>query len=318
MKDRNLESIKAELRDSNEAKLGFETIRLYSNTNSLADLLRHHKQKPVYEEELNLRLSIDNLLRYYSFLFIAVLAGYIPKSLDKKTISEIKRVLGNKEIRNYYEVNYPDEILAYTLKFFSMTKEIDITASPVSIASFNEFIGLTRFINSDNDVKDFLSFLDYITINGNNILDLTLILSSHHLLAEAIIGNNENDSLSSSVRGYIKYLGFLSQLKEILVQTKEYPLLQSAMWVYHGYYLKRLKEQRQGFVELSFHAFRKTANDPEMLESVLPNILSGYNIKDFSIETVNSLVNTSINNAKKDVDFILNKRWEAPLKKLFT
>lgn len=317
--NRNLTSLKAEFRDKGKATRGFENVMRFiehKKSKELGYLLRFHDPIGVYGKELVERFEIDALIEYYNLLIIAVFSGYVPSPLDKSTANEIIIVLNHPSVIPYYKTYYKYEMVSYTLQFALENRLFGQEGNSVTISAFNEFISLNRQLKRDKDLERFIGMLDFVWYNHETINDVIEILSSYSKLNETFT-NKEKSEADRGVWGFVKYSVFLSQLKEILLATNEYPIFQSSMWMFHGYYFERMNDKMKLIFNTVFENLEKTMSNPEIFKNIIEQVYEGEIPENFSEIQLAEFAKASISQAREDVNFVLDMKWSEPFKEYF-
>ena len=318
-KERNLMSLKAELHDTGKAARGLVTILQFINNNKnkeLKHLLRFHSPISVYGDELRERFDIDALLEYYNLLLVALFAGYIPGKFDTITSNEIKTILSHPSVIPYYEVHYKYQMVSYALQFAEENREFEQKGNSLTISIFNEFISLNRFIKRDKEIEVFLGMLDHVSYYDENIDDVNEILSSDKKLNEVFTSKMKTKA-QSGVWGFIKYTAFVSRLKELLISSEEYPLFQSSLWMFHGYYLDRMNYKMKEVFSDAFDNLEKLISDPIIFNNIIKEMY-GNDVSENTMEvSLHNFAKNAIIESREDVNFVLNSELGAPLKEYF-
>ncbi|MBI3134032.1 MAG: hypothetical protein HYZ14_05085 [Bacteroidetes bacterium] len=319
-KTRNLLSLKAEFHDKGKASRGLKNIMGFIDNNKneeLKHLLRFHDPIGVYGQELVERFEIDALIEYYNLVLVSVFAGYAPGKLDEITSGEIIAALNNPAVKPYYQKHYTYKMVQYTLQFVTENRQFVQEGNATTISTFNEFISLNRFLKRDQDIERFLGMLDFVWYNNNTINDVNEILASPKKLNEVFTAKNKTEA-QNGVWGFIKYTMFLSQLKDLLVATEKYPLLQSSFWMFHGYYFDRMNDKMKQIFNEAFENLEKTLGDPAIFKKSIEEIYGGEMPEDLSEKQLREFAKTIIDQARGDVSFVLDTKWAQPLNDYFS
>lgn len=318
-KERNLLSLKAEFHDKGKALRGSKNILHLINSNKAKEvkhLLRFHDKIAVYGQELVERFEVDALIEYYNLLLVGVFAGYLPGKLDDDTVAEIITILDHPSVSPYYQEHYKYKMASYTLQFAKEKRHFEQNGNATTISAFNEFISLNRFLKRDKDLERFLGMLDYVWYANETINDVNEILSSAKKLNEAFTTKNKTEA-QSGVWGFIKYTTFLSQLKELLITTEQYPLLQSSFWMFHGYYFDRMNDKMKEVFNNAFDNLEKTLGNMELFKNIIEEVYGSELPDDIDENQLKIFAKAAVRQSREDVDFILNTKWSAPLKEYF-
>ncbi len=319
-RNRNLQSLVAEFRDSGMAIKGFKNITKHLTSNKqeeLAYLLRHHSEGTVYMTELEKRFEIDTLIEFYNLLLVAALAGYIPAKFEDELTNEIVTVLGNKSVIPYYKKNYPYKMTGFTYNYAKHKKWFKETGNENTINLFNEFAALNRVIKKDEDTTAFMNMLDFVSFGNDDIDEVNEVLGSFNKLNKTFTAKRKS-ATDQAVWGFIKYTVFIGQLKELLMAAESYPLLQSAMWMFHGYYIDRMNKKMKVFYGKALDNLERALSSPQIF-SKMGEELFGKNIpEDFDAGELKQYATSAIEESKKDIIYILNKKWSIPLTEYFS
>ena len=318
-KERNLRSLKAELHDTGKAARGLTTILQFINNDKnteLKHLLRFHSPISVFGEELKARFDIDALLEYYNLLLVALFAGYIPSKFDEITSNEIKTILSHPSVIPYYEEHYQYQMVSFTLQFAEEKRQFEQKANSTTISIFNEFISLNRFIKRDNDVEVFLGMLDHVSYSDENIDDVNEILKSVKKINEVFTSKIKTNA-QMGAWGFIKYTAFISQLKELLEASKEYPLFQSSLWMFHGYYLDRMNYKMKEVFSNAFINLEKLISDPIIFKNIMEELYGNDTSENINEMQLSDFAKNAIMKSRADVNFVLNSELGITLKEYF-
>ena len=210
---------------------------------SLKELLRHHRDKPVlYFFELHYRKDIDELLSYYSVIEIAILCGYIPRNLTNSLNKELKIILGNEYVETYYKKHYP--LLLIRALEDNIKGNLKFERKPTSdneIYLFERFLFLIDDLE-DDDINTFLWFLEDGSKKGYGIDDINEIFRNPDRLNYKLTTNKPH-ILNQAIWGFVKYIHFLEQYYDLLIDSREEKLLQSAFWHFQSYWFLGMKEK---------------------------------------------------------------------------
>jgi hypothetical protein len=317
--NRNLESLIAEFRDKGKAVRGLKNIKNFINTNrnkALANLLRFHSPNGVYGAELVQRFEIDALIEFYNLLMIAAFAGYIPGKLNEALKKEIIETLGHDSVRPYYEKYYEYKMTEFTLEYVKKNKPCIQEANVLTLRIFNEFVSLNRMLKKDRDLERFLGMLDYVSYGDDSIEEVIEILSSYKKLNKTFTTKNKSEA-QSAVWGFVKYTAFLSQLRDLLQVSEKYPLLQSSLWMFHGYYFDRMNTEMKDFFEKAFHNLEKTLSSPDVFSNITEELYKGDAPETFDENELNNISKLAVKQAREDINYVLDNKWGEQLKNYF-
>jgi hypothetical protein len=319
--ERNLLSLTAELFDKGKAKRGYDIINLYIETGKdkeLAYLLRDHNVESVYGEELIKRFEIDTLLEFYNLLFIAAVTGYVPYNLNKDLNDQVIKVLSHPSVKPYYETYYPYRLVEYTLKYVTTPKPIPQASSSLFLAAFSDFLSINRMLRRDKDIEVFRNLLDFVWYDDDvNLNSVIKILSSAEAINKAITAKEKNAE-SKAIWGFFKYTAFISQFRELLQSIEENKLLQSVMWMFHGYYLERMNKQMKDFFTLAFKNMEDALADPALYQNIALELYGVDAPVDFDEDELRAYAAQAVEQSKVDVSFILSNHWKNPIETFFS
>ena len=312
-KEINLEVITQQFRNKGEALKGFKNLnQLISNdeVEKLKILLRNHKKKPIETQtEILKRDSIDFLIDYYSILEIASIADYIPKSIPIKIKNEANYILNNKFIKKYFSKYYPLLLPQVFICEINLKERKTHNSFQISAySSFERFLILRQFIKQDKDIDQFLWFLDDGWTDNYSIRDFWNILNNQERIRYKL-GRSNNHPLNKALWGFIKYIEFLSEYATLIRDTKDNPLLQSAIWHHQSYWFKNMKSELGDIIKIGIKNIAdsiKNSNSEELI----------FNSTSFlsSPEEFESLGEAFQSNPIiKDIEYLLNERHGQPL-----
>lgn len=230
-----------------EALKFFSAARSGRSRRSLARLLRHHDDDPISDKETWERDNFDYLLGFFSMVEVGCLAGFLSPTLPSKHAAIARRILKDKDVRRYYEEHYPVLLPQAHLRRVEGTP---LTPDPDSFdigpGLFDSFFTLTQPMEGDGPIETFLWFLDGGSRGGYDIDDTITVLGNpkrfiHHASARPEDSRDgELDWLSASTQGFLAFMEFGPRLLVVLRASHPMPLLQSAMWHVHGYWLGQM------------------------------------------------------------------------------
>lgn len=309
--DRNYDSLKAEFYEKKMPSQGFELINQLILENRKIDLyalLDDHKKRSYYGLELQQRFWTDELIGYYNFLLIAVFAGFIPRKFNNDLRQEINKIMSYEAVVEYYRINYPYKLAGYTCEFSLNEMEYNGETNEESLRIFNEYISLNRFLKNDDDVDVFLAMLDYVSYGEYDISDVIKSLKSFEKLSQ-IITSKDKSALAQGVWGFIKYTSFISQLRTLMESADDFPILQSAIWLYHEYYFNRLQMKMKSFFDIAFFNLEKTMNNELLFKEMVEGLYNQNVPEDFNYKELMEFSIKEISDAKDDISYILNENW---------
>ncbi|MEO8172723.1 MAG: hypothetical protein ABI581_06555 [Sediminibacterium sp.] len=282
----------------------------------LKHLLRFHIPESVYGDELVQRFEIDALIEYYNLLLVAVFSGYVPGKLDEEIINEIVSILDHPSVTPYYTEHYKYKMVSQSLQYARENRQFNQEGNAITISVFNEFIALNRVLKRDKDIERFLGMLDHVSYSNQNLTAVTKILSSYTKL-NTTFTTKEKTTADHAVWGFIKYTVFLSQLKALLLATTDYPLFQSSIWMFHGYYFEQMIKKVKIIFTATFDNLEKVLSNKEVFKHVLQDIYQSPSPENIDEEQLMDFAKAAILQSKEDVAFVLNEKWGYPLKEYF-
>jgi hypothetical protein len=307
---RNMHSLRAEFFVNGKPSEGYKhlhTMVKKNEFNKIDYLLRYHKPNGVYGYELQIRFHIDALIEYYNLLLVGVMAGYIPPELDAPERDDILMLLGNRAVQPYYMERYSYPMTALTLKYVQKQEWTKVEATDVSITVFNELIMLNRQLRTDKDIIRFTGMLDFVVYKSVSLKDVLKVLSSEKRLSAVLSSKKTNRPLHSAVWGFMKYTAFMSQMRQVLEETRGQPLLQSAVWLYHGYYFEQMNNQMSAFFEIAFDCLGKALVELNSVEQLAEEIFGEEVPEEFDGKQLKEMAAKIVTQARTDFEYVLNR-----------
>ena len=311
----NLNIITNQYRRRGPAAKGYSNLSQLISQNDIRNLkntLRDHKVQPISENKLvDERDRIDFLFAYYSIVEIGIIADYFPNNLPLSLKNEIETILGNVFVKTYYSEYYPLILPQLLLKHISF--QIQSTEGSywqTKNALFEKFLVLNNSITNDNDVDQFLWFLDDGITNGYSKNDLLHVLASRETLRYKL-GRFNVHPLNSALFGFIKYVQFLNDYAGLLRQASEFRLLQSAFWHYQSYWFEHMKNQLGEMITEGLFNIRSTVAQTKQEELVNDDnsyIRDRENFVDWKIASEQYL------DIEENINYLLNQELGEPLR----
>lgn len=317
--DRNYHSLRAEFYEKKMPSQGFELINQLISENKnreLHSLLDHHKKRGYYGLELQQRFCTDELIGYYNLLLLAVFAGFMPRKFNNDLMQEINKIMSDEAVMEYYKIHYPYKLAEYTWKFSFNKMEYNGETNKDSLRIFNEYISLNRSLKNDEDIDVFLGMLDYVSYGSYSISDVIESLKSFEKLSEIITSKNKS-VLARGVWGFIKYTSFISQLKTVMESANDFPVLRSAIWLYHEYYFNRLQMKMKSFFNIAFFNLEKTMNNELLFKEMIEELYNQNVPEDFNYKELMDFSIKEISDAKDDITYILDENWSLAMEDYF-
>jgi hypothetical protein len=204
-------------------------------TGYLRDLLRHHEEKAITDEETWLRDEVDYLLSFYSILEIAALLGLIEVT-KSDFFRNIQRILAHPDIVKYYSVNYKLLLPQLFLTRLNGANVSNEKLNEETICFFYEFLPLVTVIEKDSDVEAFLWFMDGGERGGYDYEDIIQTFTNLEDFAKCLSKTRGKNPLDKSVQGFAKFIRFCIEFDSLLNASSDYPKLQAEMFGYHSYW----------------------------------------------------------------------------------
>jgi hypothetical protein len=213
----------------------------------LANVLRDHHRQSVYSpRERFLRAGVDDLLLCYSVLEIAALTRFIGEPDGGAFWEEAKSILGNTQVRNYYEKFYPVS-LPQLLRVRLSSAHGRVETNSESLPNlFLEFLALDRrFMVTLND-SFLLSMLDSFTIRGHRFSDIVkLIAEPEEFIRRLLLPPGSREIPDQVLQDFSHFLQFSIDLHNLLGDLQNYPLVQSEIWSHYSYWFGIIGEKLQ-------------------------------------------------------------------------
>jgi hypothetical protein len=203
-----------------------------------------------------MRDAFDDLLAYYSCVEIAALIGFVPSPLPRTFRAETGQILDNPDIRRYYRKHYPLLLPNMLLNRIRGRTNLKERSGDAATALFFEFLHISNLIEHDSSVDMLLWFLDSGYHRGYEWKDTLKTLRNPKRFIEALSRSPRSRTpAEQSVDGLRKFLGFCVAFKDLLDRSRQFPLLQSAMWHYHGYWFHIIRGEVRKGIEQALKEF---------------------------------------------------------------
>jgi hypothetical protein len=318
--ERNLSSLSAEFYSKGKPARGRKVVWDLihrKKDKALAHLLRDHTEESVYGDELIKRFEFDALIEFYNLLLVGVFSGYIPPQLNEELLNEIDTMLRHRSVRPYYNAYYKYKLTDYTLRYFTKHAKGREMKFESHLNTFNVFITLNRMLKNDKDIERFLGMLDHVSY-GDHALDDVIDTLSNSLKLSKIISGKKTSNEAKAVWGFFKYTSFLSQFRELLESRDDSPLLQSAMWYYHGYYFDRMNTTMRSMFKKAFKNIAAAVSDPVTFRNMAEELYGQKtDFDDIKIDDIRRIAEAIVEKSQGDVAFILDKKWKSPMTDFF-
>jgi hypothetical protein len=230
----------------------------------LQELLRYHGNGGVHDaDEVSMRDAFDDLLAFYSCVEIAAMIRFIPTPLPQEFGVEARGVLANRDVRRYYRKHYP--LLLPDLLLCRLNGEVQLEErqSEKVIGLLFDFLNINSLIENDSEVDMLLWFFDDGSHNGYSWKDTLAILRNPNKFVSVLTSlQRRRNPAERSVDGLRKFLAFCVALESLLERSKSLPLLQSALWHYHGYWFRIIKGRLREAVEGALEEFERWLLSP--------------------------------------------------------
>ena len=320
IKEINLEVIEKQYRETGAAAKGFNTLeKLIEDDDrvSLKILLRNHINSPIKTTlEVYERDQIDFLIDYYSVLEIGLIANYFPNPLSAKIEKEIKFILDNEFVNQYFTEYYPlilPEILLKQVSEKIHEEYFHHQSLENTTALFDRFLMLNQIKKNDEDINQFLWFLDDGWTGGYSITDFWNVLKDRNLIKDKLGIANKNPFISS-LWGFIKYTQFVGDFADLLKDSIQDPLLQSAFWHYQSYWFEHMKDGLGDIVEIGLKNIResmKMVNDYDIINDQDSYLNSKKDILEWQKNSV------ELECVEEDINYLLNQKLGEPIRSFY-
>lgn len=320
IKEINLEVIEKQYRETGAAAKGFKTLRKLIEDDDrvrLKMLLRNHMSSPIETTlEVNERDEIDFLIDYYSILEIGLIANYFPNPLSAKIEKEVKFILNNEFVTQYFTEYYPlilPELLLKQVSEKTHERYFHHQSVENTTALFDRFLMLNQIKKDDEDINQFLWFLDDGWTGGYSITDFWNVLKDRNLIKDKLDLAN-NNPLNNSLWGFIKYTQFLADFADLLKDSKQDPLLQSAFWHYQSYWFEHMKDGLGDIVEIGLKNIRESMNklnEADIIKDQNSFLNSEEDILDWQKNSV------ELEGVEDDINYLLNQKLGEPIRNFY-
>ncbi len=313
----NLEIITKQYRKKGAASKGYRTVNNLIKNNeivSLRILLRNHMDNPIDSYlEVEERDNIDFLIDYFSILEIGLIANYFPNPLPLKTEREIDFILNNQFVNKYFTEYYPLVLPQLLLKQVSKKRNEKYfyrDSVKNSTALFDRFLMLNQIVKNDEDIDQLLWFFDDGWTAGYSISDFWNVLSDRNIIKYKL-GSSNRHPLNSALWGFIKYIQFLSDFADLLRDSKEDAVLQSAFWHHQSYWFEHMKERIGDIIKVGINNIRQSLryfNEDEIIRDKNSFLNSKDDISQWQSDT------SELDGVEADINYLLNSNLGRPLK----
>jgi len=284
----------------------------------LQTLLRNHIDSSIDSYlEVEERDNIDFLIDYFSILEIGLIADYFPNPLPHKAVKEIDFILNNEFVKRYFTEYYPLALPQLLLKQVSRSrneKHFHHDSLKNSTALVDRFLMLNQVVKNDEDIDQLLWFLDDGWTAGFSISDFWNVLSDRNIIKYKLDSVNKHP-LNSALWGFIKYIQFLSDFADLLRDSKEDAVLQSAFWHHQSYWFEHMKERIGEIINIGIKNIRESMehfNADEVIEDKDSFLNSQDDISNWRSNAL------QLKGVEADINYLLNPKLGEPLKSLLS
>lgn len=196
----------------------------------LAYLLCQHDEKTVSD--------FDFLIAYYSLLEIACQIRYVASTFSEAFRKEALYNLSLPAIKRYYEENYPNPLpCLFRLRLEGISPLYEENNDQTTHPLFLRFLGIVNRMREDDEIERFQWFLNSGWTDGYGIFDPFRILKSPESTMRALMKNPAKRTIPEQlVSGAQKFIIFCGEFDDLLEETQQFSLFQSAMWSYYSYW----------------------------------------------------------------------------------
>ncbi len=319
LQTRNLNALLAEMHQNGKAARGLLIIQTYLEKNDhkgLAHLLRYHIPDGIYGKELEQRFEVDALIEFYNLLTIAALCAYVPLELNPSIRAEIKTILEIEAVKKYYTEFYPYEMTHYTLQFVNGEHTLKEQAIPLNTLAFFNLLSLHRQLKKDKEMERFLGMLDYVSYDTKNISTVIDTLKNQEELTTALSRKTRNEN-DKATWGFIKFVAFLNDLTALLESVASFPPLQSAIWLFYGYYLDHLNTHIKSMMNEAFGNLQIALSNSRVFNAMSETNTDNDNADALFQKELNDNAATMIETLKANLIPVLNTEHRNGIKPLF-
>ncbi len=231
-------------------------VRPHGTSRRLDRLLRDHTTMGVSDlAEIHLRDLFDALFNFYSLVEIGAQIATVPDPLPRAFQTAALRILKNPACRAYYSERYPLALPQAMLRRLDLdpTSGRALTESgsmEVAIPRFQELLAFELRFRSDNEITVILRLLDGFTVGGEKLASLIEFARNVENYQAAVSSpESKSDARARALRGFGKLLAAMLRLDTLLADCEPCPLLQSSIWHYYEYWIRRAAAEN-GLVEI--------------------------------------------------------------------
>jgi hypothetical protein len=221
-------------------------VRPHGSSRRLDWLLRDHTTKEVSDiAEIHLRDLFDALFNFYSPVEIGAQIATVPDPLPRAFQTAALRVLKNPACRAYYSERYPLALPQALLRRLDLNPTsgralTELGSMEVAIPRFQELLAFELRFRSDAEITVILRLLDGFTVGGQK-LDSLIEFARNVENYQAAVSSEEHksDARARALRGFGKLLAAMLRLDTLLADCHPCPMLQSSIWNYYEYWIRR-------------------------------------------------------------------------------
>lgn len=219
-------------------------VRPYGNQRRLDWLLRDHTAKKVTNlAEVHLRDLFDDLFSFYSLVEIGAQISAVPEPLPHTFQTIALRVLTNSACRAYYIGRYPLQLPQALLNRLEKSDATLRENGPmeVAVSRFQQLLAFELRFRSDDEIRIILRLLDGFRVGGENLASLILFAKDVENYKAAVSSpRGERDTRARALRGFGKLIAAMLRLDTLLSDCEPCILLQSSIWHYYAYWIRRV------------------------------------------------------------------------------
>lgn len=205
----------------------------------LATLLRDYRERAITtQKEIKLRAATDRLMKCCSIMEIASLSAFVQGLQQTGFGMGMRAILENRYVRRYYEKFYPEKMPQLFRCRLSGTNRVIEEIEPHDLnLTIMVFLDLDRRFMETLDDGYLLRMLDSFTIEGFRFCDVVDLISlPDRFINHLLLAPEKRDARSRALNELSLFMQFCFDLRQLLLQTKSYPLVQSAMWYHYSYW----------------------------------------------------------------------------------
>jgi hypothetical protein len=230
---------------------------------SLTFLLRDHRTRPLYQEEVRLRNGFNKLLSFYSIIEIACLIEFVPNPLPEQFQNIALTHLEQEGLKNYYELYYPLLLPRLLRERLKGNYDLRTPVNTVGVSQFLQFLELSKMLEGSEQVETFLVLLDEAAGSPDSVVELMSVLANPERFKERIEHPpGEQDELDKALHGFFSFLTFCCEFEGLIQRCSKFPLLQSAIWHHQAYWFDVNRERVSDVLVSATDCLREWHNYP--------------------------------------------------------